>query len=609
MKRFLRDTSGNFGVIAAALAIPLIGAIAGAVDITSIYRERSAVQDALDAALLAAGKETGLNDEQRRRLAEQILRSNLKMMRTREPSLSVRIVSGAATMEGTVTAVYKTSFMGVVGVPSMALTVESAVGAGTSGYMDVALVLDATGSLGSDGVNAVRRAAGSFKDAIFSSAADPSYVQLAVVPFAATVNVGRGFPMAMMDRNADGRYHAFSLEGRQVGNIRATCENVNWGGGGATDPGGGRTESNLIDPKGHQWLNLAFGTLRGMNPVSAAQASQDPAANGLTGGYRIIGAGNGCDQVYNPEKINNFDLFDRIPNVTWAGCVEARPEPFDTSDATPLAANADTLFVPYFWPDETDEYEDWVPRHTNNYLADIQSPPVWTPSDWLDPQYWGRGYILSKYDGVQNAVFGGLNAMTGGPNRGCPSPIQPLTNSDAALTNAIADYDKVDGGGTLISEGVAWGMRVLSPAQPFTQTKSGDDVRRMMVVMSDGENQTSINPKTANAVSGHDHRGSPFVSDYSAYGYVRFGRLSPDDRISTFEDKLNVKTEEACDAAKDQDIEVFTILFKSTSTAARQTLTSCATKPENFFLARDADELEAVFSAIASDYGAYRLTR
>jgi hypothetical protein len=150
---------------------------------------------------------------------------------------------------------------------------------------------------------------------------------------------------------------------------------------------------------------------------------------------------------------------------------------------------------------------------------------------------------------------------------------------------------------------------VLSPGEPFTQTKPGDTTKRVMVVMSDGENQASINPRAPHPTSGADHRGSPAVTDYSAYGYVRYGRLSPDDRISTFESALATKTREACDAAKAQGIDIYTVLFNSTSAVARDALRNCATLPEMFFGARDADELESTFRAIASDFGAYRLVK
>ena len=55
-------------------------------------------------------------------------------------------------------------------------------------------------------------------------------------------------------------------------------------------------------------------------------------------------------------------LFNKLTakdaNVKWEGCVEMRAEPYDILDTTPTAGTPDTLYVPYFWPDEPDSNND-----------------------------------------------------------------------------------------------------------------------------------------------------------------------------------------------------------------------------------------------------------
>ncbi len=63
--------------------------------------------------------------------------------------------------------------------------------------------------------------------------------------------------------------------------------------------------------------------------------------------------------------VNRFTLYTNI-GVTWRGCVEARPYPYDTNDAEPTAATPDTLFVPEFAPDNPSGYD-------NSYLNDRPS--------------------------------------------------------------------------------------------------------------------------------------------------------------------------------------------------------------------------------------------
>ena len=56
-RRFLRDTAGNYAIIFALAAFPIMGTVSLAVEYSSIQRQRGAVQQALDAAALAAAKE------------------------------------------------------------------------------------------------------------------------------------------------------------------------------------------------------------------------------------------------------------------------------------------------------------------------------------------------------------------------------------------------------------------------------------------------------------------------------------------------------------------------------------------------------------------------
>nr|HMQ58570.1 hypothetical protein [Rhizobiaceae bacterium] len=129
-----------------------------------------------------------------------------------------------------------------------------------------------------------------------------------------------------------------------------------------------------------------------------------------------------------------------------------------------------------------------------------------------------------------------------------------------------------------------------------------------MVVMSDGENFASKNP-TVVGPWGDDYKGSPNVSDYTAYGFVRYGRISPDDKFETFTDAVNAKTKLVCDNAKAAGIEIYTVLFRSTDAQAEATLKDCASSGKHFYYAVDAEALETTFSGIAGSLGQYRLVR
>ena len=77
-------------------------------------------------------------------------------------------------------------------------------------------------------------------------------------------------------------------------------------------------------------------------------------------------------------SVNRWTLYDQLNNVSWEGCVEARPHPYDTDDTAPsICADPQTLFVPVFAPDESDDdtfrYGYYNYAYYNNYLGDAPS--------------------------------------------------------------------------------------------------------------------------------------------------------------------------------------------------------------------------------------------
>ncbi len=62
-----------------------------------------------------------------------------------------------------------------------------------------------------------------------------------------------------------------------------------------------------------------------------------------------------------PSTTNNFTLLSSLKTssgaaVTWGGCVEARPMPYDATDDAASTGTPSTLFVPMFAPDEPDNW-------------------------------------------------------------------------------------------------------------------------------------------------------------------------------------------------------------------------------------------------------------
>ena len=87
---------------------------------------------------------------------------------------------------------------------------------------------------------------------------------------------------------------------------------------------------------------------------------------------------SGACSVSVGTAINNFTLFNSLKDssgnaITWGGCVEARPEPYDVQDDAPSTGNPSTMFVPMFAPDESD---NWTATTSNCTVAKVAHSPA-----------------------------------------------------------------------------------------------------------------------------------------------------------------------------------------------------------------------------------------
>lgn len=299
---------------------------------------------------------------------------------------------------------------------------------------------------------------------------------------------------------------------------------------------------------------------------------------------------NSEDVTLAPTMTSLFQLYQSMNNVSWGGCVRARLGGHDLLDTPPNLAVPDTLFVPYFAPDE----EGAANTGSNSYL----NGPGTTAANYV-----GQGLTAQQI------------ANGNGPSFNCPQrPIQPLTSTRQTITDAIDAMQPR--GSTVIPEGLAWAWRVISPGLPFDQGAPYGDrsTTKAIILLSDGRNQVE--------------RGAPYYSFYSAYGFARSGHLGPTDGSRTRQE-LNAKTAALCEnikADKDgdpstDDIYVYTIALEiKTGNAAldaetRAMLQACATPADRcpgqqcYYDTPSSSDLNQVFSRIAIGLAGLRVAR
>ena len=189
-----------------------------------------------------------------------------------------------------------------------------------------------------------------------------------------------------------------------------------------------------------------------------------------------------------------------------------------------------------------------------------------------------------------------MNSSSRGPQNGCGmEPITPLTNDKQLLLDNIDAMNAK--GGTLIPVGLAWGWRVISPDEPFTEGKDYNDVEvnKAIILLTDGNNWLGT-------------RNNHNRSYYSAFGYVSEGRLGTTNK-SAAQAALDPKTADVCENIKDEGIRLYTITFKVSNSATQALMEECATSPALYFDSPSNEQLEVVFQAIARDLSNLRLSR
>lgn len=274
--------------------------------------------------------------------------------------------------------------------------------------------------------------------------------------------------------------------------------------------------------------------------------------------------------------VNVLDLYGQIQNRSWNGCVRARLAPHDTQDTAP--AGGDTLWAPYFAPDEPD-----FNGYSNRYASD-----------------WGYSGSYYNYDARQRYTgkYAGLSVSgSDGPDFNCRTPsVTPLTATRATIDSAIDDM--VASGNTVIPAGLAWGWRLISPSAPYTEGAPYDDedTIKAVILLTDGNNDVGGGMGTHNR------------SQYSAYGFAQSGHLGSTNGWQA-ESVLNGKTATLCTNIKAQGIRLYTITFQVPSTSIQTLMRDCATDPEMYYDSPSNDDLNAVFQDIAKGLADLRLSK
>ncbi len=493
LRRLRRDDRGVVLILFTLMFVPILMVVAVGIDFSQTLVVKRQLAAAVDAAALSVAAQPALDDDEARTKAEDYIHAHYP--ETIGKLKNFNVTRNKGTVDVSATAELDTTFLHFAGYDQLSVTVANRA-VMQMNKLEVALVLDNTGSMAGTKLAALKTAANTLVDILFGKVEELDNVRVGLVPFSNAVNVGGSLTAAQLD---------------------------------ISNPSALNTEHVTFDDGGTASVSRIFDTLK----------------------------------------------------VSWRGCVRSRSEPYDLTDDAPDPANNNTLFTPYFAPDENVGF--------NSYLT------------------------VSGEAAFKNFSFYKDKTPSGGtPNYECPAgTVQPLTNVKSTITTAIGAMTA--SGSTVIPEGLAWGWRLISPKAPFAlgAPYSDQNTIKAVILLTDGQN--TVTGSCGNGSCGP--RGDEYKTFFSAYGYAsKGGHLGAADG-SQASAKLDEKTTALCTNIKadkdgdasDHDIVIYTITFGDMSDSATTLMQSCATDPGKYFHAPTTEDLQQAFEIIATGLTKLRL--
>lgn len=476
---------GNVAMIFALALVPLSVVTGAGIDVTRAVTARSAAQNALDAAVLAAARANLDDEDELKAVFEASFEANASQIGLGGEFETDLEVGEDGELLGTLQGSIPAIFGGLIGMDTLPVKASAAAVRGSADAVEVALVLDntwsmsANDSLGTPKINGLKIAAKALVEELMVG--DDHGIRISVVPYADYINVGMG----------------------------------------------NRTAS---------WLNVPDDYSVTSTPPPKTCWDEEVKIKTCTGG--VLGT---C--------------------TSW-------------TDGVP------TSYTCWIVPQTC----VWTSKTPPEYVTKCSGggPPVTTWYKWFGCIGSRNTGTLRLNDTQPDVKYPGFLATS----QRCLNPILPLTGDRATVVSSINNLIVNIGGykpSTYIPAGMVWGVNALSPTAPLTEGLDyGDQVRKIIVLMTDGEN-------TMRYIASNGTHAATSVASQLA---------------ETNSDVLSI-----CTYAKNQGMEIYTVSLGVTSPTALSMLTSCATSPGHAFAATDSTALLAAFRQIAESLRQVRLTR
>lgn len=188
LQAFCQRRDGAVAVVFGLSVMVLLTAAGVAMDYARAYAVQTTLQNDLDAAVLGAATRMSESDDLTS-LALGYFDANWRAKHA-VGTVELNVVRGAGQLvTGTATATVPTTLMKIAGFNSVTIAATSEVEL-TAQDVEVALVLDTTGSMSGPKIGALKDAARGLIQSAYSKPDSEAHIKIGIVPFAEYVNVG-----------------------------------------------------------------------------------------------------------------------------------------------------------------------------------------------------------------------------------------------------------------------------------------------------------------------------------------------------------------------------------------------------------------------------------
>lgn len=621
--RFVAGTRGNVAMMF-ALALPALVMVSlGAIDIHQASKVKANLQDALDAAALAAARSKYTDDDNLGRIGLAALKANMpayfqvddagKLIRD-EASFKLednRIVADARVKVKTIVANIVLPPYGQILGDELPVGSHSEV-LRASRNVEVAMVLDITGSMAGSALTSLKKAAKELVAIVVQKEQSPFTSRVALVPYSMGVNLGdyadsvRGPLKGTTDVSAAG----WSDPAKSISQISSGVFTAN---------NHGLAVNNYVWISGVS--NASYGLNNRIHRVSSVSGNTFRLATYSGGGRKNSGTvrrcwTSDCEVVITSEN-HTLSTGDRVKISGVRGMT--------------------TLNGPYFQVAKISEHQ---------FSVGLRGPDQST--------YSGGGAVQCGYDGCRERYFIGRNSTTAvrmlpsstcvserlwtvknasgdlvptdrtpdsnnwvgrnyphSDNRCLTNQVTPLTHLAETKNGVTGLNDLIDAyqaaGSTAGQIGIEWGWYAVSPN--FSSIWPGasapnayepSKTLKAVVLMTDGEFN---NPYCQGVISQDAPTNGAGNTDFQINCSAPNG--------TPFAQSVAL-----CDAMKKEGVVVYTVGFNLSAATggngidtAREVMAACATSAAHFFTPTKNTDLSEAFKAIGRDITRLRIAR